>query len=420
MAIGYACKVIGVPEAKLKGMVLKRVSEELLSETIAHNLKALGNMVDYNISKGIQMFRISSDIIPFGSHPINTLEWWKTFEEELKRLGSKIKGSGMRVSMHPGQYTLLNSPDAAVVNRGIQDLIYHTRFLDALGVDYRNKIILHIGGVYGDKESAVKRFADNWLRLPEQVRERLVIENDERCFNIRDVLQIGTELGISVVFDNLHNSINPPEGGQLDPVDWIKKCKPTWKIEDGRQKIHYSQQSDVGQKGAHSDTIYIRPFLSFYKEIKELEPDIMLEVKDKNISALKCINCTSGNIKRITLEKEWAAYKYAVMERSYRLYSEIGGMFRETGPVDAVKFYEKLEEAGKMEYDIGNAINTVEHVWGYFKRKAEESERKRFQKLLEESRVDIRKLISVKRFLFKLAQKYEEKYLIGAYYFMEV
>lgn len=420
MVIGYACKVMGVTDVKLKGMILKNVSEELLSETIAFNLKILENMLDYNISRGIKMFRISSDIIPFGSHPANTLEWWKTFEVVLQSLGERIKGSGMRVSMHPGQYTVLNSPDEGVVNRGIQDLIYHTRFLDTMCVDGSNKIILHIGGVYGDKDSAGKRFAENWLKLPEQVRKRLVIENDEKCYNISDVLQIGSTLGIPVVFDNLHNSINPPETEQLSPIKWIEKCKVTWRGEDGRQKIHYSQQSHKGQKGAHSDTIHIRPFLSFYKELSELAPDIMLEVKDKNISAVKCINCTAHDVKRSNLEREWAAYKYAVMEKSYKLYSKIGGLFGETEWLDAVEFYEKLEDAASLEPDIGNAINTAEHIWGYFKKKADESEKKRYQKLLAAAKVDAGKLNTVKRFLLKLAQKYEEKYLIGSYYFMEV
>lgn len=420
MAIGYACKLVGVPGTKLKGMVLRNADEELIDETIAYNLKMLENMVDYNISKGIRLFRISSDIIPFGSHEVNTHEWWKDYEMELAGLGSRIRSAGMRVSMHPGQYTVLNSPDEGVVGRCIADLVYHARFLDALGVDSSNKIILHIGGVYGDRESALKRFEDNWQGLPDQVKRRLVVENDEKCFNISEVLQLGIRLGIPVVYDNLHSSINPPATGPVDHTGWIRNCKPTWKPEDGRQKIHYSQQSAKGQKGAHSNTIHIRPFLEFYNDIREFDPDIMLEVKDKNISALKCINCTADDVKRVTLEKEWALWKYAVMERSYRLYKEIGSMFRGTEMPDAVNFYERVEEADLMEYDIGSAVNTAEHVWGYFKNKAGEAERKRYLKLLGEAGNDINKVINLKRFLFRLAEKYDEKYLIGAYYFMEV
>lgn len=419
MAIGYACKVIGVPYTELKGLMLKNVTEEALENAIKNNLKALEHMVEYNLAKGIGLLRISSDIIPFGSHPSNTLEWWKTFEEELKGLGIVINASELRVSMHPGQYTVLNSPDEAVVARSVQDLVYHTRFLDSLGVDRSCKIVLHVGGVYGNKAGAVKRFKENWSRLPVEVRQRLVIENDEKCYSAGDVLDIGQQLGIPVVFDNLHNSINP-SGEQLDEHGWIKACKGTWKADDGKQKLHYSQQKQGSQKGAHSDTIYIHPFLEFHERIKGLGPDIMLEVKDKNISALKCINCTAYNIKRTALESEWAAYKYAVMERSYGSYRKIGGLFREMPKPDAVGFYKKLEEAMELTVEPGNAVNAAEHVWGYFKGKAEESERRRFERLLGESAADLGKLASVKRHLLKLALKYKEDYLLNSYYFMEV
>lgn len=419
MAIGYACKVIGVPYAELKGLMLKNATEEVLSSAIANNLKALEYILEYNTTKGIGLFRISSDIIPFGSHPSNTLEWWKAFEEELTGLGTAIKASGLRVSMHPGQYTVLNSPDETVVARSVQDLVYHTRFLDSLGVDRSCKIVLHIGGVYGDKAGAAKRFKENWSRLPEEVKQRLIIENDEKCFNVGDVLSIGQQLGIPVVFDNLHNSINP-SGEEQDEPGWIKACKATWKPEDGRQKLHYSQQKPGGQKGAHSDTIYISPFLEFHEKVKELGVDIMLEVKDKNVSALKCINCTGYNIKRTALESEWSAYKYAVMERSYRLYKEIGGLFRDKAKPDAIGFYQSLEEAMKLTVEPGNAINAAEHVWGYFKGWAKESERKRFERLLRESGADAGKLAAVKRHLLRLALKYKEDYLLRSYYFMEV
>ncbi len=419
MAIGYACKVIGVPYTEFKGLMLKNATEEVLGSAIGHNLKALEHMLEYNKAKGIGLFRISSDIIPFGSHPSNTLEWWKTFEEELQGLGALIKASGLRVSMHPGQYTVLNSPDEAVVARSVQDIVYHTRFLDSLDVDRSCKLVLHIGGVYGDKASAAKRFKENWSRLPEEVKRRLIIENDEKCYSAGDVLDIGQQLGIPVVFDNLHNWINP-SGEQLDEPGWIKACKGTWKAEDGRQKLHYSQQKPGGPKGAHSNTIYIHPFLEFHEKTKGLELDIMLEVKDKNISALKCINCTAYNIKRTALESEWAAYKYAVMERNYRLYKEIGRSFGAKEKPDAVGFYQSLEEAMEVTVEPGNAINAAEHVWGYFKGRAEERERKRFERLLREAVADAGKLASVKRHLLKLALKYKEDYLLRSYYFMEV
>lgn len=145
MKIGYACLTLGVEEANFKTCILKNAGEENLLSIIAHNLIALDNIIDYNIKNNIKLFRISSGIIPFGSSPVNSLPWWDIFEKELSALGSKIKNSGMRVSMHPGQYTVLNSPREEVVLNALKDLEYHNTFLDSLKVNKENKIILHIG-----------------------------------------------------------------------------------------------------------------------------------------------------------------------------------------------------------------------------------------------------------------------------------
>ncbi len=91
------------------------------------------------------MYRLSSDLIPFGSDlSTNQLDWVDLYSESFERIGAKIKQHDIRVSMHPGQYTVLNSPDAAVVERAIADLEYHVAILEAMKIDTTHKIILHI------------------------------------------------------------------------------------------------------------------------------------------------------------------------------------------------------------------------------------------------------------------------------------
>lgn len=157
MSIGYACLTIGVPNTNLKSCTAKNANEEKLLELISHNLNSLENIIEYNIKNNIKLFRISSDLIPFGSSPINTLSWWEIFSSQFSEIGKKIKTSGMRVSMHPGQYTVLNSPNIEVVDRAIDDLNYHTKVLDSIGVGSEHKIVLHIGGVYNDKKAGNKQ-----------------------------------------------------------------------------------------------------------------------------------------------------------------------------------------------------------------------------------------------------------------------
>lgn len=293
MNIGYACLTNGVEDTSIKSCIMKNATEERLKELIAWNLNSLENMLHYNIANDIRLFRISSDIIPFGSSPVNQLPWWDIFEQEFERLGEKIKAHHMRLSMHPGQYTVLNSPKEEVVSRAIEDLRYHARVLSCLRTASECKIILHIGGVYGDKEMAIKRFIRNYQVLEQELKQRLVIENDDKCYSIEEVLRIGLSQSIPVVYDNLHHIANPG-ADFISHKYWIDECKKTWKQKDGVQKIHYSQQDKEKKLGSHSSTIHLEEFIQFYEELDREDLDIMLEVKDKNLSAIRCMQYFSG------------------------------------------------------------------------------------------------------------------------------
>lgn len=289
MRIGYACLTIGVPNTSIKRCIMRNASEAKLLELISHNLDSLENIIDYNIDNNIRLFRISSDLIPFGSSHINKIPWWNLYKAKFFKIGNKIKAYGIRVSMHPGQYTVLNSPNEDVVRRAIDDLNYHSKVLDSLGVGIEHKIILHIGGVYNDKKSAISRFVTNFNNIDGSVKDRIVLENDDKSFDICDVLEIATVLGVPVVFDNLHNEINSCDRQKSDALI-INECKKTWKEKDGIQKIHYSQQ-DLNKKiGSHSSSILVDSFVRFCKNMGRDDIDIMLEVKDKNLSAVKCIS----------------------------------------------------------------------------------------------------------------------------------
>lgn len=416
MSIGYACLTIGVQNTNLKSSIAKNINEEKLSDLISHNLNSLENIIDYNIKNDIKLFRISSDLIPFGSSPINTIQWEKIFFSEFNKIGEKIKKSRMRVSMHPGQYTVLNSPNIDVVDRAIEDLNYHTKVLDTLGVGSENKIVLHIGGVYNDKKQATERFINNYSLLGNNVKERLVIENDDKSYNINEVLEIGKKLNIAVIFDNLHNQINSYDKEKSDNY-WISKCKETWKEKDGYQKIHYSQQNPLKKLGSHSNTIRINEFIRFYESLDREDIDIMLEVKDKNLSAVKCINAISKDNKIKRLEEEWAKYKYTILENSPSNYLEIRKLLKDKNDYPVIKFYNLIEEALEMEITSGNSLNALMHVWGYFKNKADEKEKKSFLKSREDYKQGKISVSAIKNKLWKMSVKYKEDYLLNSYYF---
>jgi len=288
MRIGYACLVVGVEGTTIRTCRLDAATQERMASLVSQNLQTLNRILDYNRANNIRMFRISSDIIPFGSNKAVNFPWRTLFAEELQALGKKAKQCDIRLSMHPGQYTVLNSPHSHVVENAIRDLEYHCDVLDAMGMDAPHKIILHIGGIYGEKPAAIERFKSHYLGLDARIKQHLVIENDDTCYTIEDVLAIGQALKIPVVFDNLHHEINPASVSR-SPSEWIAACAETWCKKDGVQKIHYSQQAQGKRTGSHSETIDLPTFLHFYKALPTTDLDIMLEVKDKNLSAVKCI-----------------------------------------------------------------------------------------------------------------------------------
>lgn len=417
MSIGYACKIIGVPNTDMKSCTLKNASSEKLTELSKYNINALKNTIDYNIENNIKLFRISSDLIPFGSSEINNIKWWEIFSNELEMIGQKVKKSNMRVSVHPGQYTVLNSNNEEVVQRSIDDLIYHTRILDSLGLNSEHKMVLHIGGAYGDKESSIKRFMENYKILGDNVKNRLVIENDDKIYNIQEVLEIGIKLNIPVIFDNLHNEINL-SNENMDETYWIYQSNLTWKKVDGNQKIHYSQQAENKKIGSHSDFIKINEFMRFYEKLNRKDIDIMLEVKDKNLSCVKCINCTDLNLNINVLEKEWSKYKYTILEHSHSDYLKIRELLKNKDDFSALSFYYYLEDGITSQGDIGSFVNAALHVWGYFKDKATDIEKKNFFKYLEKYKEQESGINLVKNYLKKLSEKYEQHYLLNSYYFI--
>ena len=416
MSIGYACLNIGTPNTNIRSVMQRNATLEKLTEVTAHNLAALEKMIDYNRKNDIKLFRISSDLIPFGSSPVNALPWWDIHAEAFQHIGAKIQKSSMRVSFHPGQYTVLNSPDENVVARAILDLAYHAKMLECLGVDNQHKIVLHVGGIYGDKKEAIERFEQNFRRLPETVQNRLILENDDRLYNIEEVLELAHRLQIPAVYDNLHHAINPPAAGGADPY-WIAEAKKTWKEADGNQKIHYSHQAPGKRPGAHTDTIDLETFLTFHDQLEDKQIDIMLEVKDKNLSAIKCQNATTTAPKVTLLEKEWGRYKYTILEKSPAVYQAIRTLLKDKEAYPVQEFYRLIDTAFAAEPSPGYAENAAAHVWGYFKKHATETERRQYEKNLSNYRNNTGTLATLKHQLFKLAEKYETDYLLQSLYF---
>lgn len=414
MKIGYACICVGEPSVNMRTCIMKFATEARLCEIMEYNLRSLKNILIYNEQHHIQMFRISSDLIPFGSSPINQVDWQVRYRALFQELGCYIKAHGLRVSMHPGQYTLLNSPREDVVKRSILDLQYHCDVLDAMELDGSHKIILHIGGVYGDKTSAVQRFLTVYQQLSESIKNRLVIENDDHYYNLEEVWQISLQTGIPVIFDNLHHQILPSPGNRSIEA-WMDRISATWKPKDGVQKIHYSEQAVGKRIGAHADSIRIQTFLSFLNQLGRHDVDIMLEVKDKNLSAGKAAQVLYGSER--SKQEMWNRYQLLVLAHSPFHYQSIAKHIHQDS---GYMFLQKIEQA--FTYPRTAAAMTI--VFQVLAQKLSaclnEKEVIQVQKALEQYSLHVYSADRVLKLFYRLAQAHEQFDITSSYLFLHL
>ncbi len=286
MKIGYPCLNRTLSCSAARTFRLKSYSEERLVSTVKNNLECLTNILEYNEDRDILFFRITSDLVPFASHPVNKFPWQRYFRDAFSSIGRYIKKHDIRISMHPDQFTLLNSVDRSVLQRSLKELRYHAEILDLMQLDATAKIQVHVGGVYGDKTASMKRFEKRYFRLEPTIRRRLVIENDHRNYSVADCISLSRTTGIPVVFDVLHHRVyNNGEG--INPS--LGRARKTWHECDGLLMVDYSQQKQPGIKGQHAESLDRNNFKRFLQSTKLHDFDIMLEIKDKEQSALQAI-----------------------------------------------------------------------------------------------------------------------------------
>jgi UV DNA damage endonuclease len=283
MKLGYPCVNLRIGCKANATFRLASYSDQRLIKNVENNLECLARILKFNVENGLLFFRISSDTIPFASHPVCTFDWLNHFRAVFKKIGDFILENDVRISMHPDQFIVLNSPKDDVVKRSLKELEYHCAMLDLMGLGRSAKVQIHVGGVYGDKEKAMERFVKRYENLDISVRKRLVIENDDRLYSLRDCVTIHNKCGIPILFDVFHHEcLNSGENIN----DCLVTISKTWKTQDGVPMVDYSSQEHGKRKGTHAKTIDPAKFKRFLRMKGGMDIDIMLEIKDKERSAL--------------------------------------------------------------------------------------------------------------------------------------
>lgn len=286
MKVGYPCINWSIGCKADRTFRLRSYSEHRLIETVVNNLTCLAAILRFNVAHRILFFRITSSLVPFASHPICRLDWVTHFKHQLTTIGNYIQCCNIRISMHPGQYVVLNSPDSEVLARSIKELQYHVDVLDVMGLPQSAKIQIHVGGTYGQKEQSLARFVERYRDLDITMRRRLVIENDDRNFTADDCLAIHRETGIPVLFDVYHHALHQTGRAFSDTLCDVSM---TWQAGDGLPMVDYSSYSGDKRTIRHMESLDRSDFRSFLVMTQPYDFDVMLEIKDKEASALQAV-----------------------------------------------------------------------------------------------------------------------------------
>ena len=259
-----------------------------LYDVINDNLDALTEILNYNIKNNIHFYRLTSKLVPLATHKNVNFDYIKPFINKFKYIGNLIKTNNLRVDVHPDQFTVLNSTNKEIVANSIINLKYHYKILEALNI--KNKIIiLHIGGAQFGKDNSIKRFINNFNKLPNYLKKCIAIENDDKIFNITDCLYISRILNIPIVFD-YHHYICNNNNEKLE--SFILEVFNTW--HNKTPKIHFSSPKSNLKKEfrSHNDYIDISSFISFIEKIKYINRDfdIMIEAKEKDAALFRLVS----------------------------------------------------------------------------------------------------------------------------------
>lgn len=266
-----------------------------LKEVTYSNIEALEKILRYNIDNNIHFYRMTSNFIPLATHPDVMWDYLKYFKKDLEYIGKLIKDNNLRVDTHPDQFNVINSDRESVVENTLRTLNMQVDLFEAMNYE-QGKLVIHIGGAEGGKDIALDRFINNLKNVPKRITDRLILENDDKTFNAKEVLQICEKTNLPMVFDIHHHNCNNCEE---DIKSLLPQIFKTWEDEELVPKIHFSSPREFEKDRKHADYIDANRFLEFIYKAKESvnkDFDIMIEAKKKDIA----LNILVKDLKKLT------------------------------------------------------------------------------------------------------------------------
>lgn len=267
----------------------KNYNTSKLLEITKNNLDSLYEIIKYNVKNNFHFYRLTSKLVPLATHDKVDFDYITPLLDEYKKIGKLINDNNIRIDTHPDQYAVLNSMDSKIVKNTVEILEYHYKIMDAIGI--KDKIIiLHVGSSACGKKESITRFINNFNKLPDHIKKCIAVENDDKVYNIKDVLELCHKINVPMVLDYHHFICN---NEKEDINDYLKEIIDTW---DGKlPKMHFSSPKSKLKKEfrSHSDYINKECFIKFINILKKQDKDIdiMLEAKAKDDAVSRLVRC---------------------------------------------------------------------------------------------------------------------------------
>lgn len=267
----------------------KNYNTSKLLEITKNNLDSLYEIIKYNVKNNFHFYRLTSKLVPLATHDKVDFDYITPLLDEYKKIAKLINDNNIRVDTHPDQYAVLNSMDSKIVKNTVEILEYHYKIMDAIGI--KDKIIiLHVGSSACGKKASITRFINNFNKLPNHIKKCIAVENDDKIYNIKDVLELCHKINVPMVLDYHHFICN---NEKEDINDYLKEIIDTW---NGKiPKMHFSSPKSKLKKEfrSHSDYINKECFIKFINILKKQDKDvdIMLEAKAKDDAVSRLVRC---------------------------------------------------------------------------------------------------------------------------------
>ena len=247
---------------------LKKNGIQYIYDLASQNIDDLAPIFRWNYKNKMYLYRMSSEMFPFASHPDYYNEYdFEQFRERLEKIGAIARHYKQTITFHPGQYNQLTSHRPSVVDKSIIEIDIHSKILDMMGCNQDSVIVIHGGSKHDGKEISLSRLRDNFKRLSTSSQNRLVLENCEMAYSIQDLLPTSKLIGVPIVIDYHHHNINPGTISNVKDLDSItNEVLQIWKIRRITPLFHLSESKrgitvndSITARRAHSDYVQKLP-----------------------------------------------------------------------------------------------------------------------------------------------------------------